>query len=79
MAGDRLESLRALAMILDESLRSVDPEKRAPLAAQYRLTLAEIDALAKEAGETSGGELSGGTPLDELNRRRAARESRASG
>jgi hypothetical protein len=64
--SDRRERLIALRDLLAESLREVDPEKRAPLAGQYRATLTEIDALAgaKEAD-----------PVDEIAQRRAARRA----
>lgn len=77
MSADRLTSLRALATTLEESIGAVDAHQRAPLAAQYRLTLAEIDALAKEEGDTAASGAAKGTPLDELRKRRAEREATA--
>lgn len=62
----RLSQLESLRDLLWDSLESADPEKRASLAAQYRGTLAEIDALSKDAGKA-------GDPLDEISARRAAR------
>lgn len=64
--ADRLESLRALESMLWESLNVCPEDKRAPLAAQYRATLAEIAAIESESGKA-------GDPVDEIAARRAAR------
>lgn len=64
--ADRLESLRSLAALLWESLGVCPEDKRAPLAAQFRATLAELDQLEREAGKVAD-------PVDEIAARRAAR------
>ena len=64
VAENRRETLKALAGLLAESLESVEPHLRAPLAKQLRDTLAEIDGL--EYGTADG-------VLDELARKRTAR------
>lgn len=64
--ADRLESLRALESLLWESLEACPEGKRAPLAAQYRATLAEVDVLEREAGKVAD-------PVDEIAARRSAR------
>lgn len=69
---DRLTRLRDLASLLEESIQEATVGVRAQLAAQYRATLTEIDELEKSQPEQKG------TALDELNARRAARESGAS-
>lgn len=79
MSDDRLASLRGLRDLLLASLEAADAHQRAPLAAQYRATLAEIAELTQEGAGSVEGETSKGTPLDELRKLRAARESRASG
>lgn len=66
MTPSRLESLRSLAAVLWESIADADPEKRAPLAAQYRATLAEVAELERESGKVAD-------PVDEITARRAAR------
>lgn len=67
----RIDKLRDLAALLEESLQEASVGVRAQIAAQYRATLAEIDEL-DDAPATGKG-----TALDELNARRAARESGA--
>ena len=69
----RVERLRALADLLEESLKESSVGVRAQLAAQYRATLAEIEEIEPAPVEQKG------TALDELNARRAARESGAAG
>lgn len=64
--ADRLESLRSLAAVLWDSLAEADADKRAPLAAQYRATLAEVETLEREAGKVAD-------PVDEISARRVAR------
>lgn len=64
--ASRLTDLERLRDLLWDSLSEADPEKRASLAAQYRGTLAEIEALSKDAGKA-------GDPLDEIAARRSAR------
>ena len=68
----RIDKLRRLADLLEESLGEASVGVRAQLAAQYRATLAEIEELGGGAQSEQGG-----TALDELNARRAARESGA--
>ena len=65
---DRLSKLHALEDVLWESIGSADPEKRAPLVAQFRAVLAEIAVLSKDSAEA-------GDPVDEIARRRAARRT----
>ncbi|GAA1992838.1 hypothetical protein GCM10009718_33180 [Isoptericola halotolerans] len=63
--SDRLDRLKALADTLEDSIAQADPEKRGPLAAQFRATLADIEALDQDA--------KAGDPIDELAKRRSAR------
>lgn len=65
---DRSEELEALRVLLWDSLQAVDADKRAPLANQYRGTLAELAELTKGSGKV-------GDPVDEIARRRAARRA----
>lgn len=68
--ASRLEALRDLAEVLRLSIDGVSdifPEKRAPLAAQYRATLAEVAVLEAAAAKEVG------DPVDEIAARRAAR------
>lgn len=67
----RLEELQSLRDLLRDSLNECPPYSRAPLAAQYRATLAEIDDLAG----TAAGESKPKNPLDELSRRRKERSA----
>lgn len=62
----RLTNLDWLAAHLRDSLTEADADKRAPLASQYRATLAEIAALTADEEKP-------GDPVDELAARRAAR------
>lgn len=62
----RLEALIDLAEVLKASIAASDPDKRAPLAAQYRATLAEVAELEREAGKVAD-------PVDEIAARRSAR------
>lgn len=62
--SDRRERLEKLRDDLRAAIDVVDPDKLAPLAKQYRDTLAEIDDLAPEQE---------GDALDELTSRRAAK------
>lgn len=66
MTSSRLEALEALRDILRASLDEAPADKRAPLAAQYRATLAEIDSLSADNAKA-------GDALDEIAARRAAR------
>lgn len=70
---ERIDRLRALADLLEESLGEASVGVRAQIAAQYRATLAEIDEIEGASAPAAGK----GTGLDELNARRAARESGA--
>lgn len=66
MSSSRLEALESLRDILRASLDEAPADKRAPLAAQYRATLAEIATLTAD-------EKKAGDPVDEIAARRAAR------
>lgn len=66
----RLDDLRNLRELLLESLDECPPYSRAPLAAQLRATLAEIDELAATAPVDEPK-----NALDELTQRRAARKN----
>lgn len=66
----RLDDLRNLRELLLESLDECPPYSRAPLAAQLRATLAEIDGLAATAPVNKPK-----NALDELTQRRAARKN----
>lgn len=70
---ERIDRLRALADLLEASLGEASVGVRAQIAAQYRATLAEIDEIEGASAPAAGK----GTGLDELNARRAARESGA--
>lgn len=64
--SDRLSRLEAAAELAWTSANEAPADKRAPLLAQYRATLAEI------AGIESNG-AKAGDPVDEIAERRAAR------
>lgn len=66
----RLDDLRDLRELLLKSLAECPPYSRAPLAAQLRATLAEIDELATAAPVDKPK-----NALDELTQRRAARKN----
>lgn len=61
----RLDDLQDMRELLWESVRSADPDKRAPLFARLESVIAQIDSLAPEA--------KAGDPVDEIAKRRAAR------
>ena len=63
----RLDRLRVLADALEVALAEAPVGVKAQLAAQYRATLAELDALDADAGV--------GDPIDEIAKRRAARRA----
>lgn len=65
-SGGRLEALVDLAAVLKASIDDSPADKRAPLAAQYRATLAEVAELEREAGKVAD-------PVDEIAARRVAR------
>jgi hypothetical protein len=69
----RIDRLRELADLLEESLSEATVGVRAQIAAQYRATLAEIDELEKASAPAAPK----GSGLDQLTERRAARESGA--
>ena len=69
---ERIDRLRALADLLEESISEASVGVRAQIAAQYRATLAEIDVMERAAAPDRKG-----TGLDELTARRAAREAGA--
>lgn len=71
--SDRLSDLSDLRDLLRESIRDVEPDKRAPLSHQYRATLAEIAEL--EAAEAPPA--SEGSGLSEFQKRLADRQSGA--
>jgi len=73
----RLDDLNGLRVLLLASLDEAPADKRAPLAAQLRATLAEIDELDTGAGEERTGlseferrlqERSGATPARRASR-----------
>ena len=64
--SDRLERLQAAADLAWESANEAPADKRAPLLAQYRATLAEIAGLESDGAKA-------GDPVDEIAKRRAAR------
>jgi hypothetical protein len=68
--GTRLADLQQLRVVLLDSLEAVDADKRAPLAAQLRATLSEIEALESQGSKA-------GDPVDDLAARRAARGASA--
>lgn len=69
----RLERLRALADDLEAAFAGASIGVKAQLAAQYRATLAEIDALGG-AAPAEGAQVTG---VDEVRARREARERSA--
>ena len=69
--SDRLSDLRDLRDVLRDSIRDVEPDRRAPLSHQYRATLAEIAEL--EAAEAPA--VTEGSGLLDLTRRLADRKS----
>lgn len=69
---ERIDRLRALADLLEQSLAEASVGVRAQIAAQYRATLAEIEDIERGAASERKG-----TGLDELNARRAARAAGA--
>jgi hypothetical protein len=64
--ASRLERLQSLADVLEMSLTEAEPDKRGPLAAQLRGTLADIATLESDDAKA-------GDPVDEIAKRRAAR------
>lgn len=67
----RIDDLIELRSILREALDEASVGVKAQLAAQYRATLAEIEEIEGVQSAPAGK----GTALDELNARRAARQS----
>jgi hypothetical protein len=65
---DRAAELELLRAVLWESIQTVSADKVAPLANQYRATLAELAELTKGSGKV-------GDPVDEITARRAARRA----
>lgn len=61
----RLEDLNDLRELLWESIRTVDPDKRAALAARLESVVEQIEKLTPSA--------KAGDPVDEIAKRRAAR------
>lgn len=64
----RLDELVTLAPEIREWINEAPADRKAALVAQYRATLAEIDALRPKEAEGDG--------IDEIAARRAARRSR---
>lgn len=67
----RIDDLIELRGILRDALDEASVGVKAQLAAQYRATLAEIEEIEGASSAPAGK----GTALDELNARRAARQS----
>lgn len=63
----RVDRLKTLADDLEAALTEAPVSVKAQLAAQYRATLAELDALNADA--------EAGDPIDEIAKRRAARRA----
>ncbi len=63
---DRLLKLRDLEAVVLASIQGAPEDKRAPLVAQYRALLAEIESLSKATEKA-------GDPVDEIAARRSAR------
>lgn len=61
----RLDDLREMRELLWDSLRDVEPDRRAPLFARLESVIEQIDSLAPTA--------KAGDPVDEIASRRAAR------
>lgn len=66
---NRQQELEWLALILKASIEDAPPDRRGPLASQFRATLAELNALTEQARKKEP-EID---PFDELAARRAAR------
>ena len=66
---NRQQELEWLAGVLKASIEDAPPDRRGPLASQFRATLAELNALTEQARKKEP-EID---PFDELARRRAAR------
>ena len=67
----RIDRLRALADLLEESLTEASIGVRAQIAAQYRATLADIEEIEKASAPAAPR----GSGVDQVAERRAARES----
>ena len=66
---NRQQELQWLAGVLKASIEDAPPDRRGPLASQFRATLAELNALTEQASKKEP-EID---PFDELAARRAAR------
>lgn len=69
----RIDDLKELRGILREALDEASVGVKAQIAAQYRATLAEIEDIEKASAPAAPK----GSGIDEVNARRAARESGA--
>lgn len=66
---NRQQELEWLAGVLKASIEDTPPDRRGPLASQFRATLAELNALTEQARKKE----TVNDPFDELAARRAAR------
>lgn len=66
---NRQQELEWLAGVLKASIEDAPPDRRGPLASQFRATLAELHALTEQARKKE----TVNDPFDELAARRAAR------
>lgn len=66
---NRQQELEWLAGVLKASIEDAPPDRRGPLASQFRATLAELNALTEQARKKE----TVNDPFDELAARRAAR------
>jgi hypothetical protein len=66
---NRQQELEWLAGVLKASIEDAPPDRRGPLASQFRATLAELNAITEQARKKE----TVNDPFDELAARRAAR------
>nr|DAK09779.1 MAG TPA: DNA gyrase subunit A [Caudoviricetes sp.] len=66
---NRQQELEWLAGVLKASIEDAPPDRRGPLASQFRATLAELNALTEQSRKKE----TRNDPFDELAARRAAR------
>nr|DAY03400.1 MAG TPA: DNA gyrase subunit A [Caudoviricetes sp.] len=67
--NNRQQELEWLAGVLKASIEDAPPDRRGPLASQFRATLAELNALTEQSRKKE----TVNDPFDELAARRAAR------
>jgi hypothetical protein len=73
--AERREVLEETLAVLRDSLTEAPADKRAPIAAQIRATLADLDSLPPVAGAAPGGPAAERTGLVDFQQRLAERQS----